>query len=188
MWAIHTLPPCASTSSYRRGTGHAFFAPVGSGALSKEISSAGVPAVRRPACAARLAVIRILEYTNILMSRSAAAKLNVQPVSRLFKALGDETRLRIVALLVHGELCVCHLVAALDLTQPTTSRHLAVLRNAGVVESRRAGSWVYYRLADQADPDCERQLRTLVSAFVKRAVIGRDVARLLRVKAPQACR
>lgn len=122
------------------------------------------------------------------MKASAASALNVQPFSRVFKALGDETRLRIVALLAHGELCVCHLEDALDLTQSTTSRHLAVLRNAGVVDCRREGSWVYYRLADQTDPDCDQQIRTLAATFIKRAVIGRDVKRLRTVNGPQTCR
>ncbi len=122
------------------------------------------------------------------MSVSAASVLNVRPVSRLFKALGDETRLRIVALLSHGELCVCHLETALGLTQSTTSRHLAVLRNAGVVEPRREGAWVYYRLADQADTECEQQLGTLSANFLARSVIGQDVKRLLAVKGPQTCR
>src|SRR5574341_901155 len=103
--------------------------------------------------------------------RSAAEALDVRPVSRLFKALGDETRLRIVALLVHGELCVCHLEAALGLTQSNASRQLGVLRAAGVVDTRREGSWVYYRLADQTDDECRRQLRSLVASFARREVL-----------------
>ena len=118
----------------------------------------------------------------------SAAKLDTRALSRLFKALGDETRLRIVALLAQGELCVCHLEAALQLTQPTASRHLATLRAAGVVEPRRQGTWVYYRLAAQADEDCRRQLRALTAAFAKREPLRRDVERLLRVKGPTACR
>ena len=118
---------------------------------------------------------------------SAAATLDVRPVSRLFKALGDETRLRIVALLSHGELCVCHLHEALGLSQPNVSRHLAVLRAAGVLEDRRDGKWVHYRLLPQQDPDCERQLRALVKTFSKRELLRGDVARLLKVRGPGAC-
>jgi ArsR family transcriptional regulator, arsenate/arsenite/antimonite-responsive transcriptional repressor len=66
--------------------------------------------------------------------------------ARTFKALSDETRLRIVALLSRGELCVCDLMAILDLPQSTVSRHLATLRHAGLVEDRRQGIWMYYRL------------------------------------------
>jgi ArsR family transcriptional regulator len=114
--------------------------------------------------------------------------LDVRPVSRLFKALGDETRLRIVALLSHDELCVCHLQEALQLSQPHVSRHLATLRAAGVVESRREGSWIYYRLASQADADCGRQLEVLVRSYEKRAVVRRDLERLVKVRGPEACR
>jgi ArsR family transcriptional regulator len=117
-----------------------------------------------------------------------AATLEVRPVSRLFKALGDETRLRIIALLSHGELCVCHLQEALALSQPNISRHLAVLRAAGVVSDRREGIWVYYGLAPHQDPDCARQLHELVHAFAKRDVLRRDVERLLRTRGPGACR
>src|ERR1700682_4626404 len=93
-----------------------------------------------------------------------AAEIQVEPASRMFKALGDPNRLRIVAVLSHGELCVCHIETALGLSQPAASRHLAVLRNAGVVEPRREGTWIYYRLAPQFDETCRRQLRALASA------------------------
>jgi len=65
----------------------------------------------------------------------------------LFQALGDSTRLRIIALLTaEGELCVCELTHALDLSQPMISRHLGNLRAAGMVAGRRAGKWMHYRL------------------------------------------
>ena len=117
----------------------------------------------------------------------AAGALDVRPASRLFKALGDETRLRIVALLSHGELCVCHLQEALGLSQPSVSRHLATLRAAGVVEQRRERKWVYYRLLRQQSDDCERHLRGVVKTFAARDVLRRDVARLLRTRGPGAC-
>lgn len=121
------------------------------------------------------------------MSRAAVAKLNVRPVSRLFKALGDETRLRIVALLAQGELCVCHIEAALALTQSNASRQLGILRSAGIVESRRELNWVYYRLAEQGDPDCERQFEALVGSFSKQAVLKADVQRLVKLRGPESC-
>jgi ArsR family transcriptional regulator len=114
-------------------------------------------------------------------------RLEVRPVSRLFKALGDETRLRIVALLAHGELCVCHLQEALELPQPSVSRQLALLRSAGLVEDRREGSWVYYRLLPQQDPDCERQVRGLVRGFAEDEALRRDVERLRTSKGPGRC-
>ncbi len=74
--------------------------------------------------------------------------LDMRTTVPLFKALADETRLRILALLGQGELCVCDLTAALQLPQSTASRHLAVLKNAGWVSGRRQGVWMYYRLLD----------------------------------------
>jgi ArsR family transcriptional regulator len=70
----------------------------------------------------------------------------MKKTAQLFKALSDETRLRILSLLTAGELCVCDLMAVLDLPQSTVSRHLAYLRNSGLVEDRRQGVWMYYRL------------------------------------------
>ena len=66
--------------------------------------------------------------------------------SRLFKALADETRLRILSLLLEGELCVCDLMAVLQLPQSTVSRHLAYLKNTGWVDDRREGVWMYYSI------------------------------------------
>jgi ArsR family transcriptional regulator len=73
----------------------------------------------------------------------------MQNEAKIFKALADETRLRILALLLEGELCVCELIAALELPQSTTSRHLAYLRNSGWVNDRRQGVWMYYRINDK---------------------------------------
>ena len=67
---------------------------------------------------------------------------------QLFKALADETRLRILNLVAHREVCVCHIVKALGLGQSKVSRHLAHLRNAGLVKDRREGLWMYYSLAE----------------------------------------
>lgn len=65
----------------------------------------------------------------------------------LFESLSDATRRRILALLQNqGELCVCELVAALGLPQPKISRHLAVMREAGITAMRRDGTWIFYRL------------------------------------------
>lgn len=113
---------------------------------------------------------------------------DVLPLAKLLKALADETRLRIVALLAHGELCVCHVESGLDIPQPTASRHLAVLRHAGVVEARRDGSWIHYQLAAQADPASERVLQALVAEFGHADVLASDVQRLRATKGPTSCR
>ncbi len=112
----------------------------------------------------------------------------VRPISKLFKALGDETRLAIVALLTHGELCVCHITRGLGLTQPNASRQLGILRAAGIVEPRRERSWVYYRLAFPPDARCDRQLRDLVAGFARDRRLARDVSRLVKAVGPAACR
>ncbi|MEO6142842.1 MAG: metalloregulator ArsR/SmtB family transcription factor [Dermatophilaceae bacterium] len=70
-------------------------------------------------------------------------------LARMFKALGDPVRLRLLSLVashVRGEACVCEISPAFDLTQPTISHHLKVLREAGLLECERRGTWVYYRV------------------------------------------
>ena len=79
-----------------------------------------------------------------------------------FQALSDETRLRCVALLaVHDELCVCELTFALGVVQPKISRHLAILREQGMVSDRRQGLWVYYRIS----PDLPEWARQAILVF-----------------------
>ena len=80
-------------------------------------------------------------------------------LERLFQALADPTRLRIIGLLLDGEVCVCDLHASLDISQPKASRHLASLRRAGLVAARRDGLWMHYRLAEPSDPVSPRWWR-----------------------------
>ena len=68
----------------------------------------------------------------------------------LFRALSDGTRLRIIKLLEDGELCVCHLMEILDMSQSRISRHMGILKNAGLVNDRREGRWVHYSLNEGA--------------------------------------
>jgi ArsR family transcriptional regulator len=72
----------------------------------------------------------------------------MQELLNIFKALSEETRLRIVKLLENGELCVCDIVAALDMVQPKVSFHLAALKEAGFIRDRKQGRWTHYRLDD----------------------------------------
>ncbi|MEU0133087.1 metalloregulator ArsR/SmtB family transcription factor [Streptomyces sp. NPDC006296] len=70
-------------------------------------------------------------------------------VAKVFKALGDPVRLRLLSMIASragGEVCVCDLTPAFDLSQPTISHHLKLLRQAGLIDSERRGTWVYYRL------------------------------------------
>jgi ArsR family transcriptional regulator len=102
----------------------------------------------------------------------------VTRLERLFKALADTTRLRILGLLLTGEVCVCHIHESLRIAQPKASRHLAYLRKTGLVATRREGLWIYYRLADPDDPivDAIRQAVAHVLGHVDR--IARDAERL----------
>ena len=68
-------------------------------------------------------------------------------MERVFKALADTPRLRILGLLLTGEACVCHIHESLRISQPKASRHLAYLRRSGLVDTRKEGLWVLYRLA-----------------------------------------
>jgi ArsR family transcriptional regulator len=72
----------------------------------------------------------------------------MENVLTVFKALSEEIRLRILKLLEQGELCVCDIVAALDMIQPKVSFHLAVLKEAGLIKDRKQGKWVHYKIAD----------------------------------------
>lgn len=72
----------------------------------------------------------------------------MQELTTIFKALSDETRLRIIKLLEKGELCVCDIVEALDIVQPKASFHLGVLRAAGLIKDRKQGKWINYSLSE----------------------------------------
>lgn len=73
----------------------------------------------------------------------------VKTQSRLFKALADTTRLKIMMLLGIREMCVCEIMVALDLTQPTASHHLGILEAVDLVEDKHEGKWVFYSLRDK---------------------------------------
>jgi len=80
----------------------------------------------------------------------------------IFKALADETRLTIMALLLrHGELCVCDVMAVLQISQSKASRHLRYLKNAGLLDDRRGGIWVYYMIASNPGDEPSRVLQAI---------------------------
>jgi ArsR family transcriptional regulator len=98
----------------------------------------------------------------------------------IFDVIGDATRRRLLALLVtEGELCVCEMTAALDDIQPKISRHLAVIRDAGLVAARREGTWMFYQIA-AALP---RWQRDMLDAMRDGAVpeLGADRSRLKKM-------
>lgn len=79
-----------------------------------------------------------------------------------FKALADPTRLRLLNLMRFDEVCVCFFVELLKTSQPKISRHLAYLRRAGIVEARREGPWMHYRITEPADPEAAEVLRSVM--------------------------
>lgn len=103
----------------------------------------------------------------------------------IFKALADATRLRILGLLLAGEVCVCDIHDSLALPQPKVSRHLAYLRRAGIVEGRKEGLWVHYRLATLRDPVMQALLDAVGHAIGHLDSGARDRRRLAtRIEIP----
>jgi ArsR family transcriptional regulator len=97
-------------------------------------------------------------------------------LTNIFKALSDVTRLRIIKLLEQGELCVCDIVAALDMVQPRVSFHLGALKEAGLIKDRKQGKWTHYSLSDQ---DLFRRMLILsVSERMKDGALAGDRKRL----------
>jgi ArsR family transcriptional regulator len=100
----------------------------------------------------------------------------------VFGALADSTRLRLISLLVaEGELCVCELVAALDLSQPKISRHLGVLRGLRLVTDRRDANRVFYRLSPDLPAPVRAILQTVAGATTAAEGLGIDRRRLARM-------
>jgi ArsR family transcriptional regulator len=99
-------------------------------------------------------------------------------VERLFQALGDVTRLRILGLLLAGEICVCDIHETLGVSQPKASRHLAYLRRSGLVATRRQGLWVYYRLADTTDVVIATIQHAVTHVLGHLETVRKDAARL----------
>ena len=99
-------------------------------------------------------------------------------MERLFQALADGTRLRILGLLLAGEVCVCDLHQSLRIPQPKASRHLAYLRRAGLVDARREGLWMHYRLSDAGDA-LQRTIRdAVIHALGHIEAVRKDAQRL----------
>jgi ArsR family transcriptional regulator, arsenate/arsenite/antimonite-responsive transcriptional repressor len=99
-------------------------------------------------------------------------------LEHLFRALADPTRLRLLNLIGEREICVCYFVEILATSQPKISRHLAYLRRAGIVVSRREGKWRHYRLAMPKDETAASILRETLKHLRSKPEMQRDIARL----------
>lgn len=98
-----------------------------------------------------------------------------------FRALADRTRLRLLNLLRADEVCVCFFVEILKTNQPKISRHLAYLRRAGIVDARREGQWIHYRIVEPADPEAARLLKDVMSWLASDQEMQRDRERLVKI-------
>ena len=110
---------------------------------------------------------------------------------QFFRALGDLTRLRMLVLLVsRGELCVCELTHALDEIQPKISRHLAQLRELGVVLDRRQGQWIYYRMNPELPAWCRAVLLATTDGVRPQSPFSEDLLVLgdMAERPDSACR
>jgi ArsR family transcriptional regulator, arsenate/arsenite/antimonite-responsive transcriptional repressor len=105
----------------------------------------------------------------------------------MFRAFSDPTRVRILALLARGERCVGDLTSVLDVPQPTASRHLAYLRKAGLVRTRKAGLWNYYRLAPARTAFHRKLLACLAACAAEASDLKRDARRLAGLDRSGAC-
>lgn len=100
----------------------------------------------------------------------------------IIKALDNENRLRIVLSLRAGEVCLCQLIEVLELAPSTVSKHVDLLRQAGLVEMRKEGRWHHYRLAGRgASPAVREAIRWVSRSLENEALISADAARLARV-------
>jgi ArsR family transcriptional regulator len=104
----------------------------------------------------------------------------MRDLALFFAALSDETRLRLLSLMRHREICVCYLQEVLNTNQPKISRHLAYLRRAGLVEARRDGKWAHYRLK-KLDGDLQKIVAQTLVRLGLETQVRKDSQRLKRV-------
>ena len=107
-----------------------------------------------------------------------AGKTSTFNIERFFQALGDTTRLRLLNLMGEQEICVCYFVEILEQGQPKISRHLAYLRRAGIVEARRDGKWMHYRIVMPPNIGASQVLRQTLAWLKEERAMQADRARL----------
>ena len=111
----------------------------------------------------------------------------MRDLEQVFKGLADQTRLRILNLLLHGELCVCDIQYVLASSQPNVSRHLTYLKNSGLVLDRREGTRTYYRLAQPKEGLTKLLFAFLRGAFPRSVELAEDIRSLKTAIAGGAC-
>ena len=127
-------------------------------------------------------VVHICQGAYVYVMMGGMSKRNKSFDRELFfRALADSTRLRIINLIGDQEVCVCFFVEILKTNQPKISRHLAYLRRAGIVASRREGIWMHYRIAIPNDEDAARVLEDVRAWLRKDSLMQQDRKRLEKV-------
>ena len=130
------------------------------------------------------------------LKATVGARSNERPAKRTaarngadakFRAFSDPTRLRILHLLQSGELCVGDLVKIIRVPQPTASRHLAYLRRAGLVVTRKEGLWTYYALAEAENPFHQKLIECLVHCFSEVHEFASDATRAAKIRQAGGC-
>ena len=125
-----------------------------------------------------------LQYASLLISvkpyimSSMPRKKKPFPLDLLFRALADRTRLRLLNLIADKEICVCYFVEILGISQPKISRHLAYLRRAGIVATRRQGRWMHYRLVAPRDAVASAILKEMLAHLRQLPHMQGDLAKL----------
>lgn len=109
---------------------------------------------------------------------SSAKDSRLASMDAAFKALGDPTRLRILGLLLGGEVCVCDIHGTLGIPQPKASRHLSYLKKSGLVTARKQGLWVHYRLAPPVDAVMQSLMGAVTHCLGHVESVGKDRQRL----------
>ncbi len=116
---------------------------------------------------------------RIIIRYMAKYRNQFNQMMAIFKALSDENRVRALLALRHQELCVCQIVELLDLAPSTVSKHISILRQAGLVESRKDGRWIYYRLSDtETFPEARQSLEWVCSLLADDETIQQECSRL----------
>lgn len=101
-------------------------------------------------------------------------------LERFFQALADQTRLRLLNLMGDQEICVCYFVEILNQPQPKISRHLAYLRNAGIVATRREGKWMHYRIIAPPNQGAAQILQQTLASLQRDKSMQADLSRLTK--------
>lgn len=106
---------------------------------------------------------------------------NISEMELFFFALADKTRLRLLSLMREGEICVQLFVEVLGEGQPKISRHLAFLRNVGIVQSRREGKWIHYKIVKSENEFKEQLLRQTLNWFDSQEIMNQDYKKLVDI-------